>query len=98
MTSEAELIASIDDETGGTWLITTESGTTYRIDLDGRRLLRVPGGVPLRRDLESLELINVVECAVGKMALFHLQVRDDSITTVRMTTAVVAIERASDPC
>lgn len=97
MTSEAELIASIDDKTGGTWLITTESGTRYRIDLDGRRLLRIAGGVPLRRDLETLELIDVIECAVGKMALFHVQVRDDSITTVRMTTAVVAIQRATDP-
>lgn len=46
----------------------------------------------LRRDGESLELLMLDSCAVGARARYWVQVRDDQIPTLRMTSPVVRID------
>lgn len=90
---EAALTASIDDTTDGRWQITTETGTTYLLDLDHRRLARMPIHTQLRRDHETLRLHAIVTCRIGTSAAFLVQVRDDTVPTIWLTTHVVSIER-----
>lgn len=46
----------------------------------------------LRRDGEVLELLMLESCEIGSSAVFWIQVRDDHLPTVRMTSHVVCIE------
>lgn len=69
------LVASIDDTATGRWQITTETGSTYVIDLDQRVITRVPQLRALRRDHEPLLLHRVLEARVGDIGCFLVQVR-----------------------
>jgi hypothetical protein len=46
----------------------------------------------LRRDGETLELLMLESCKVGASARYWIQVRDDHIPTLRMTSPVVRID------
>jgi len=83
--------ASIDDTAGGIWLITTETGSRYEIDLDHRTLRRHPGTGTLRRDWQDVTLHQVVECRVGTSAGFLICV-EPGVVTLRMTSHVTHIE------
>lgn len=88
--------ASIDDTAGGTWLITTETGSSYEIDLDHRTLRRHAGTGLLRRDGQDVALHQVVECRVGASAGFLICV-EPGVVTLRMTSHVIHIEPAPWP-
>ncbi len=59
------LTASIDDDATGRWQITTETCSTYVIDLDQRVITRVPERRALGRDHEPLLLHRVLDVRVG---------------------------------
>ncbi len=86
--------------TAGRWQVTTET-SVYLLDLDDRRVTRVPdagAGPPtglamppmatLRRDHESLPLLELISCAVGQPMSMTIVVRQDGIATLRTTTIV----------
>lgn len=99
--SEPVLVASLSDLAEGTWVVRTESGTAYVLDMEHRTCTRILGDMStrpdgraaLRRDGEELHLVGVVRCAVGERAVFLVQVRADALTH-RTTTTVLSIERA----
>lgn len=86
------LIASIDDDATGRWRITTETGSTYVVDLDERVITRVPELCALRRDNEPLLLHRVVEARVGDIGCFLVQVRPDDVPTLRITSHIVDVK------
>lgn len=88
----------------GVYLVTTATGSRYRLDLNNRTASRrmaatAPivdfldaGFSRLRRDGETLELLMVEACRVGEPAKLWLQVRTDAVVTLRTTSPVVQIE------
>lgn len=100
MTTEdiSNLTPSIDENTGGCWQVTTESGTTYLLDLDARELVRTPRISGLRCDGEAVSLHQVMECTVAQGAMFLIQVRDDDIPAIQITTTIVQIRRRRHDC
>lgn len=90
-TEPAALTASIDEDAAGSWQITTDTGSIYVLDLDQRLLTRVPELVAMRRDHEPLRLHRLIEARVGASGRFLVQVRNDDIPTIRLTSHVVEI-------
>ena len=89
---------SLTDEATGCYVVTTESGTRYWLDLTRRQLQRVPspafpGMLGLRRDGEDVDLIEVVRCVLGypMVLLINLWVPGVWCTT-RESTPVVRID------
>ena len=86
--------------THGVWQVTTET-STYLLDLDGQRIIRVPdtgagsqGGegqirvAALRRDHESIPLLRLISCEIGAPMQMLLDVRGDGVATLRTTTII----------
>ncbi|WP_157509701.1 hypothetical protein [Leifsonia sp. Root4] len=103
MTSTSELLPrSLPDDATGRYVVTTVSGSRYRFDLDVREVRRDPGsplaGAPaLRRDGESVDLLEIVSCTLGEplVVLINLAVPGVWLTT-RESTAVASIERVPE--
>lgn len=94
---------SLTDDARGHYLVTTESGSRYWLDLDARLLRRVTGPtftetLRLRRDGDDVDLIEIVTCALGepKVVVINLNVPGVWFTT-RETTTVLSIKRIADP-
>lgn len=86
-------LRDLPDTAAGCGEVTTRSGTVYVLDLDQRRLRRQPAGSDqLRRDFEELHLYEVINCGIGRPAIFFVQVREDDIPTYRFSTDVLTIE------
>jgi len=95
----------LDDSGRGRWRVTTQT-SRHLIDLTARTVTRIDGaGVPtaaagfrvsaLRRDCETLPLLELVRCEAGYPMTLLVRVRDDCVTG-RRTTAVVAITPAEE--
>lgn len=84
----------------GQWVVTTHSGSHYLVDLDREVVLRVPDpdrtapATSLRRDTEEIPLLWMSQVRLGHPVIFHLDLRQDGVTTERVTSAVVSAERA----
>ena len=87
------LVASIDDDAAGRWQITTETGSTYVVDLDQRSMTRVPELRALRRDYEPLLLHRVLDDRVGDTGCFLVQIRPDDLPTLRLTSHITRISQ-----
>lgn len=89
-------------ETPGTgrWQVTTVT-SVYLLDLDAKRVTRVPdagAGPPpglspapiasLRRDHESVPLLELITCAIDEPMRMLIDVRRDGVSTLRTTTVV----------
>lgn len=84
----------------GRYLVTTASGSTYLVDLDGRTLVRLPPSdedAELRRDGEPVALLFILECTVGMemVVLIDLLVPGVAFTT-RRTTTVTALRHLTE--
>lgn len=92
----------------GRWLMTTESGSKYLLDLDAQTARRVQDysnttpshervwSQPLRRDDETLPLLELGPVTIGQGAVLSLgQVDnyDGYVSTTRLTTAVINVEQ-----
>ena len=89
---------SLTDDATGCYVVTTESGTRYWLDLNRRQLQRVPSPafparLQLRRDGEHIDLVEVVRCLLGQpmVLLINLWVPGVWCTT-RESTPVVRID------
>ena len=97
------MLQELHNDDAGCYLVTTATGSHYVIDLTVRTLTRSmaataphmdyidAGFSQLRRDGESVELLLLESCALGKSARFWVQVRDDHIVTLRTTSTVMGI-------
>lgn len=92
------LTASIDNTTTGRWLITTESGTHYLLNMDRRWVIRErsPESVPMRRDNSLVGLVKLVTCQVGEEMHLIVDVRRDGTLTTRDSTPVVHIKQLGE--
>ncbi len=88
------LIASIDDEAGGAWVVFTETGSRYMVDLDARTIRRDPVAGELRADGEAVRLHQIVTCELGASAGFLVTV-EAGVITLRLTSHVTRIEVAA---
>jgi hypothetical protein len=99
----ASTVNELTADAGGRWLVVTETAC-YTVDLDGQTIVRYPGAgtgpisadypvtvADLRRDEQSIPLIQLVRCRVGGSMLLMLNIRQDGILTARMTTVVRSI-------
>ena len=94
-----------DDSSTGCWRVTTHT-SAHLVDLGARTVTRIEGGgtpttnaeytvSALRRDRETLPLLELVRCQIGHPMTLLLRVRDDRVTA-RRTTAVIAITPAEE--
>ena len=94
----------LQNDDAGRFIVTTATGSQYVLDLTARTVKRhmaatAPivdyldaGFSQLRRDGEELELLMLESCVVGASARYWVQVRDDHIPTLRMTSPVLRID------
>jgi hypothetical protein len=74
------MVDELADDGDGGWRVLTQTGTRYLLDLDRRRIRRLPAPGALstwmRRDGEELHLIELCQCRVGSplIILVDLQV------------------------
>lgn len=91
------------DSGAGRWRVVTETSAHY-LDLDSRTVTRIDGGgtpttgagytvSALRRDRETLPLLEMVRCEVGHPMTLLIRVQDDRVT-LRRTTSVITIAPA----
>jgi hypothetical protein len=82
-----------DAPIAGPVCVRTASGTTYLLDPNSFtvRRLRGDGAGELRRDDEPIPLQQWPTPVIGRPMVLVLQLRDDHLQTVRMTTPVQAI-------
>lgn len=86
--------------TVGRWQVTTET-SVYLLDLNAKRVTRVPdagAGPPpglspapiasLRRDNESVPLLELITCAIDEPMRMLIDIRRDGVGTLRTTTVV----------
>lgn len=99
----------LDVDAGGSWVVSTQSGSHYLLQLDGDermvsrlavddRHVHSDGAHPLRRDGETLPLLGLVDppIQVGRPAYLVIgKVTDEPgyVSTTRATTPVVEIRR-----
>lgn len=89
---------SLTDNDTGFYLVTTQSLSQYWLDLDQRLLRRRPRAgsatnLMLRRDGESVDLVEVVNCRVGQPLIVLINLNVPSVWfTTRESTAVIRIE------
>lgn len=88
---------SVDDTATGRFLVRTASGSGYLLDLDRRVISRTtsPGHVNqrLRRDGETISLVEILRCELGKPMLLLLDLElPNIIVTSRKSTTVVRID------
>ena len=95
----------LDDSGTGRWRVVTKTSAHY-LDLSARTVTRIEGGgtptnaagfrvSALRRDCESVPLLELVRCQLGYPMTLLVRVRDDCVTG-RRTTAVIAITPAEE--
>lgn len=95
--------------TAGRWQVTTET-SVYLLDLDDRRITRVPdagAGPPpgldappiaaLRRDHEPVPLLSLISCTIGEPMRMLIDVRRDGVGTLRTTTIVRQLRELATP-
>lgn len=84
----------------GRYLVTTASGSTYLVDLDGRTLVRLPRAdedAELRRDGEPVALLSVLECTVGMEMVVLIDIRVPGVAfTTRHTTTVTTLRHLTE--
>lgn len=100
-TSKGDLMAdkqiNQDGETG-VWAVTTETAT-YIVNFDEKTLQRTPAqDAPegtavsqLRKDTESVPLLELLRCNVGEPLVALIDVRGDGVVTARQTTHIQQI-------
>ena len=88
------------DSTSGTCRIRTLTAI-YSLDLDAGTLARVPveeDATPLRRDEESVTLLELRECTLGQRMQLDIDLKVDGVPwTRRISTKVLSIERMEAP-
>lgn len=75
------------------WRIVTETGSIYLLDLEQRLLTRVPELGAMRRDHVPLHVHQLIEARVGDTGRFLVQVRDNEIPTLRLTSHILEIQQ-----
>jgi hypothetical protein len=98
------MMQELRNDDAGRYIVTTATGSHYELDLTNRTIKRhMAASAPLvdfldagfsqlRRDGETLELLMLESCSVWVSARYWIQVRDDHIPTLRMTSPVVRID------
>lgn len=104
MATLAPMKQKLSNDDKGRYLVTTATGSQYLLDMNARTLHRSmaatapltdflkAGFSKLRRDGEAVDLHMIEHCVVGESARYYIQVREDHIATLRMTSPVVSIE------
>ena len=93
---------SLMDEISGRFLVRTQSGSTYWLDLDRHGMCRKPVADDpaldhrLRRDGDTVRVLRLIECTVGRGMHLLIDLAVPGVdATSRRTTPVVAIERVA---
>jgi hypothetical protein len=101
MATLAPMKQKLSNDDKGQYLVTTATGSQYLLDMKARTVHRTmaataplndflaAGFSKLRRDGETLDLHVIEHCVVGESARYYIQVREDHIVTLRMTSPVV---------
>jgi hypothetical protein len=89
---------SLNGLTAGRYIVRTGSGSLYDVDLGRAAFSRLPAmdmafDRSLRRDGEEAELLEIVDCTVGRRASLIIDLSWQGVLcTVRRTTVVLSIE------
>jgi len=80
----------------GVLLVTTASGSRYRLDLNGMTATRYPDYVEdneLRNDAAECRLLGLTPPKIGEPLVMSLAIRDDGVPTIRTTNWITLIEQ-----
>lgn len=92
------MVDSLTDDATGCYLVVTQSGSQYWLDLGRRILRRMAGPVfhaerRLRRDGEDIVLLEVMRCELGQPMILLINLAAPGVySTIRISTPVVSIE------
>jgi hypothetical protein len=102
-TGRAEAVTALDP---GLYRVISASAAEYILNIGplSSSLARFPHcqimgereAVPLRRDGESMPLLEIIQLQIGRPAVFRIDVRGDGVETIRTTTPVCAIRRLTE--
>lgn len=90
---------ALEHSTTGSFVVATESGSTYIVDFDRQVFKRLPKdaddeSLAMRGDYDQVPLLRLVECAVGGRMRLQINLGVPGILfTDRETTMVVAIAK-----
>lgn len=93
-------ITKVDTADGGVWDVTTETGTTYRVDAPGRTVTRTPpASAPhdptMRRDDEPVRFLADFPIIVGASMVMWLDPLGPGAFTERTTSPVTTVTRVN---
>jgi hypothetical protein len=97
-------LSELTFDLSGTYELMTASGSKYVVDLDAKTLSRDTGmpdsdesaSNPLRRDSETVRLIDFIGVAVGRLGRFLIDLEVDGVAaTHRQTTIIRKIVKTS---
>ncbi|WP_158253367.1 hypothetical protein [Cryobacterium sp. N19] len=95
-------LESLMDTATGIYLVSTRSGSRYMIDLNEMKMSRVPAetdpndDLAMRRDGETVDLLSVDECTVGRPMRLVLDLHVEGVVvTSRQTTTVDSISEVN---
>jgi hypothetical protein len=98
-------VIELTDGVRGMFLVTTERGTKYWFDTTRRVVRRVtdssnPARLELRRDGETVDLVEIVTCTVGRplFILINLEITGIVLTareSTQVTSIVVLVMRST---
>jgi hypothetical protein len=89
---------SVTDEADGCYVVTTETGSRYWLDLDRRLVRRVTRQTilqtrRLRRDGHDIDLLEIVQCRLGQPMIVLIDLNLPGVwLTTRESTLVVRID------
>ena len=90
------MLKSLTDDEHGCYVVETASGSSYTVNFGTRNVRRVAGeaaGERLRRDGDDVDLVEVVQCVLGRPLLLLLDLGVPGIwLTRRESTRVVGID------
>lgn len=93
---------TLKDLNSGRYLVSTESGSEYVIDLDRKTMLRLPAmdmsvDRSLRRDGQEIHVVALEECSVGRPMCLIVNLRlPGVVATTRRSTEVQSIEEIGE--
>ncbi|WP_139415610.1 hypothetical protein [Agromyces laixinhei] len=91
-------LLTLNSLTSGVYVVTTETGSVYTVDLDQMLVTRHRDEPDeyheLRRDEQPVTLLKLVDCRLGHDMRLLIDLRVDGVLhTTRATTVVVRIDR-----
>jgi hypothetical protein len=98
MNDHPEAVTELNLQMTGSWLVTTESGSTYAFNLDEGTVARTPGAGAASESFDRIAILRTISfCRIGERGYWTMSDSTDRFDYLwRLTTRIVSIEPATD--